>query len=208
VATAEILTVGHSTLPYQRFVELLRRAGVTAIADVRTAPYSRRVPQFNRETLVDALRGDGISYVYLGQELGGRPADRRFYCDGVADYEKMATAELFKDGLRRLLDGAGKFRIAVMCAEHDPLDCHRCLLVGRALAAQGVRISHIMSDGAVLPHAQIEDRLLQLAGRGGDDLFATRAEQLAIAYRARARTAAFAEPPSGINGPMAAERES
>jgi len=202
VEAIEVLTIGHSTLPYERFLELLRRSSVTAIVDVRTAPYSRHSPQFNRETLSGDLRVDGIAYVFLGQELGGRPSERQFYCDGVADYERMSRTEDFGKGLERILKGAKKHRIALMCSERDPLDCHRCLLVGRALAEGGVRVNHIMGDGHLVSQAEIEDKLLELSRRSMDDLFAPRAERLAAAYRERARRVAFAEQQPNPVGPM------
>jgi uncharacterized protein (DUF488 family) len=205
VEVAAVLTIGHSTLPYERFLELLRRANVTAVADVRTAPYSRQFPQFNREILSNELRADGIAYVFLGKELGGRPSQRQFYCDGVADYERMSGTTEFGKGLERVLDGAKKYRIALMCSERDPLDCHRCLLVGRALAHRGVRVSHILGDGQVVSHAEIEDRLLELSGRSTGDLFAPDSERLAAAYRERARKVAFNEPQPDPGGPIAAE---
>jgi uncharacterized protein (DUF488 family) len=203
--TLEVFTVGHSTLSYERFIALLRHAGVNAVADVRTSPFSRHFPQFNRDTLKSELRLDGVSYVFLGEELGGRPRDRMLYRDGVADYEKMATCEGFGKGLERVVEGAKRYRIALMCSEHDPLDCHRCLLVSRALVKKGVRVSHILSDGIVASQARIEDRLLELAGRKSDDLFAPPEDRLAAAYRDRARKVAFPEPQPAPRGPVAAE---
>ncbi|WP_439406654.1 DUF488 family protein [Bradyrhizobium sp. DASA03076] len=190
----EVLTIGHSMHSWESFISLLRQARVTAIADVRSAPYSSHFPHFNRDKLSTVLRADGISYVFLGKELGGRPKEPCFYCQGVADYEKMAQAPGFKTGLGRVIKGAEKYRIALMCSERDPLDCHRCLLAGRALAQRGVRVSHILDDGSISAHLEIEDRLLQLSGRKADDLFAPYPERLATAYRERARKVAFAEP--------------
>jgi uncharacterized protein (DUF488 family) len=201
----DVLTIGHSNHPFEHFLALLRNAGVTAIADVRTSPYSRQQPHFNRDALPDELRRNGISYVFLGKELGGRPSDRQFYCDGIADYETMAKASAFGEGLNRVIDGARTYRIALMCSEHNPLDCHRCLLVGRALAERGVRVGHILSDGKTITHAEVEDRLLEIAGRSAGDFFAQRGERLAAAYRDRARKVAFAEPQPGPNGSIAAE---
>ena len=200
----EVLTIGHSNHPFEYFRALLRNAGVTAIADVRTSPYSRQQPHFNRDELRDELRLDGISYVFLGKELGGRPTEREFYCDGIADYEKMAKASEFSKGLDRVVDGAKKYRIALMCAEHNPLDCHRCLLVGRALAERGVRVGHILGDGELMTHAEVEDRLLELSGRSARDLFAEHTERLAAAYRDRARRVAFANPQPSPDGSIAA----
>lgn len=201
----DVLTIGHSTLSYECFLSLLRTAGVTAVVDVRTAPYSSYLPQFNRNALRDELRLDNIAYVFLGDALGGRPSGRQFYCEGVADYEKMATTGEFGKGLDRLVEGARKYRIALMCSEQDPLDCHRCLLVGRALAGRGVGVKHILSDGQVVAHSRIEEQLLAMSGRENDDLFASLEERLAAAYRERGRKVAFEEPKSDPQGPIAAE---
>src|SRR5437868_5239845 len=97
----EIFSIGHSSMSYEEFVRSLRNASVTAVADVRSMPFSRRNPQFNRDTLRDELRIDGIAYVFLGEELGGRPKEREYFCEGVADYEKMAKSSDFERGLRR-----------------------------------------------------------------------------------------------------------
>lgn len=201
----EVLTVGHSTLSWEHFLALLRIANVTAIADVRTLPFSRHYPHFNREELHHELLSNGISYVFLGKELGGRPSENRYYFNGIADYEKMAQTSEFNKGLDRVVEGAKKHRIALMCSERKPLECHRCLLVGRALAERGVRVSHILGDGRIVSHSEIEDMLLDVSGRGNDDLFASRAERLATAYREQARKVAFNEPQHNPGRPIAAE---
>jgi uncharacterized protein (DUF488 family) len=139
------------------------------------------------------LQMDGIAYSFLGKELGGRPTGSQYYCDGVADYERMAQSREFAHGLQRVLDGARKYRIALMCSEHDPLDCHRYLLVGRALAARGVAVKHILVDGTIADHREIEQQLLKSEGQHGGDLFLAPGERLAEAYRKRARKIAYAE---------------
>lgn len=195
-----ILTIGHSTLSYEEFIQALRRAGVTAVADVRSAPVSRHHPHFNRETLQQELRADGIAYVFLGDELGGRPKDRRLFCDGVADYEQMAREPAFNRGLQRVIEGATRYRIALMCSEHDPLDCHRCLLVGRALHERGNTVNHILLDGQQKSQAQVEDELLVIARQENRaDFFP--GDQLAAAYRFRSQRVAFPEggrPPPNV----------
>lgn len=188
----EVLTIGHSNHSIEHFLALLHGAGVTAIADVRSAPHSRHVPQFNHDALKATLRDAGIAHVYLGRELGGRPQNRQQYRDGVADYEKIAAGETFQAGLRRVLDGAATHRVALMCAEQHPLDCHRCLLVGRALAARGARVRHILPDGATATQADIEAELLRRTDRDKEDLFMSSEERLAAAYREYARKVAFA----------------
>lgn len=192
----EILTIGHSSLNYEQFLALLRGAGVSAVADIRSVPSSRHFPQFNRETLKAGLRSDGIKYVFLGAELGGRPQNKNFYCDGIADYEKMAGDINFKEGIDRVLRGAKQYRIALMCSEHDPLDCHRCLLVGRALTERGMAVSHILSNGSQISQSQIEEQLIQECGHGGKDFFAEDKERLIGAYRKRSRKVSFRDPNS------------
>lgn len=200
-----VYSIGHSNLTYERFLSLLRQAGVTAVADVRSAPYSRHSPQFNKDTLKEELRRDQVKYSFLGNELGGRPKASQFYCDGIADYERMAQAPEFKIGIERVLEGARKYRVALMCSEHDPLDCHRCLLVGRALVERGARVEHIQSDGQIESHDKIERRLLQLAGGQDADLFIPYDDQLAEAYRNRARKVAFQLPLNEPANSLAAE---
>ncbi len=191
-----VFTIGHSDHSFGSLVKMLHKYGITAIADVRSVPLSRWSPQFNKDQLKIALRNEGISYVYLGKELGGRPRQPDFYCEGIADYEKMAQAPDFRNGLNRVILGAKTEKIALMCSERDPLDCHRCLLVGRELSNSGVDVGHILSDGTALAQEAIEDRLLNIEGKNRNDLFASRFELLATAYRERSRKVAFASPPN------------
>ena len=189
-AAVEVLTIGHSTHPWERFVALLRGVNVTAIGDVRSSPYSRHCPQFDREELREQLRRNGIAYVFLGRELGGRPADRSLYRDGIADYERMASASELGKGLDRVVDGARQHRIALLCSEQDPLDCHRTVLVSRRLAERGAAVEHLLADGGRKAHAAVEEELLERSGDGAPDLFTTaedRAQRLARAYRERER---------------------
>ncbi|HTW72606.1 MAG TPA: DUF488 domain-containing protein [Acetobacteraceae bacterium] len=193
----DVLTIGHSSHTMEHFLALLREAGVTAVADVRSAPHSRHVPQFNHDALKATLREAGIAHVYLGRELGGRPQNKAQYRDGVADYEKIAASDAFQAGLQRVLDGAATHRIALMCAEQFPQDCHRCLLVGRALASRGVRVCHLLPDGGMATQADIEADLLRRTGRDKGDLFLSPEERLALAYREYAHKVAFAAAEQG-----------
>ncbi|MBU6472781.1 MAG: DUF488 domain-containing protein [Alphaproteobacteria bacterium] len=185
-----LFTIGHSTHSFERFLALLSGAGIEAVADVRTAPVSRFCPQFNKARLDEALRAAGLSYAFLGKELGGRPDDPALYTNGIADFERMAKSAAFHKGIDRVIVQARERRLALMCSEKHPLDCHRCLLVGRALAARGAAVQHILSDGTQTEQREIEEHLL--AG-SEDDLFTPRAERLAAAYRARTRKVAFAK---------------
>ncbi|SRR5712691_1740377 len=185
----DLLTIGHSNLAADRFIALLAGTGVTAVADVRSVPFSRWCPWFSGKPLAERLAREGVAYAALGDALGGRPRDPKLFCDGVADYEAMAATAAFRAGLDRVVDARGRHRVCLMCAEREPLDCHRCLLVARALAGRGLTVGHILADGTVEPHTATEQRLLALPG-GEDDLFRDPAQRLADAYRRRARAIA------------------
>jgi uncharacterized protein (DUF488 family) len=191
--TRPILTIGHSRHSWERFAGLLGGAKVEALADIRSTPRSRFSPHFNKNELAAALAARNITYVFLGETLGGRPQNPELYTDGVADYEKMAASAEFRLGLARLMDEAEEHRLAVMCSEADPLNCHRCLLVSRALADAGTEVSHILASGAMVTHAEAEDRLLELENLAeGDLLTSPRDKRLVQAYRSRSRKFAYA----------------
>src|SRR5215470_10557626 len=185
----DLLTIGHSNLEADRFVALLKGAGVTAIADVRSVPFSRWCPWFSGKPLAERLAREGIAYAAFGDALGGRPRDPALYCDGVADYEAMAATAVFRAGLDRVIDATRRHRVCLMCAERAPLDCHRCLLVARAFVGRGLAVGHILADGSIEAHRMTEQRLLALPG-GEVDLFRDPAQRLADAYRRRARAIA------------------
>jgi len=181
----DCLTIGHSNLPADQFLARLKAQGVTAITDVRSVPFSRRFPWFSSRPLSERLQSKGIAYVTMGDTLGGRPSNRALYCDGIADYEAMAGTADFHAGIDRVMAEMIRHRLCLMCAEREPLDCHRCLLVGRAIASRGYSIGHILGDGSIEAHSTTEERLL--AGlRPAGDLFADRESRLAEAYRSRA----------------------
>jgi uncharacterized protein (DUF488 family) len=188
-----ILTIGHSRHSLERFLALLKEAQVAAVADIRSAPVSRFAPHFNKAALAASLQAHGIDYVFLGKALGGRPERPELYTGGIADYEKMSASAEFRAGLGQLKGVAECRRVAVLCAEADPLDCHRCLLVGRALADAGIDAGHILPSGAVITHEEAEDRLLQIEGGLAEAglLLRSRAERLAEAYRSRNRRSAY-----------------
>ena len=186
----DLFSIGHSNIPADRFIAMLRAAGANAIADVRTTPASRHFPWFARKNLAARLEREGMAYLTYGETLGGRPRDAALYRDGVADYEAMARQPDYQAGITRLIADAARHRVCMMCAEREPLDCHRCLLVARTLAARGLAVGHVLHDGAIEPHAATEQRLLQRDG-GSDDLFTGQDARIAAAYRRRARAVAY-----------------
>jgi uncharacterized protein (DUF488 family) len=174
----QLFSVGHSNHPIGHFVSLLKDAGVTLLADVRSYPVSRYAPQFNREALAKSLEDNGIAYLYLGKELGGKAR------------EKISMQD-FERGLERLLSETVRHRVAMMCAERDPLNCHRWLWLSRELTARGIEVAHILADGKIESQFETENRLLAAEGLAGDDFF-PRGQRLADAYRARSRHHAVA----------------
>lgn len=186
-----VLTVGHSSHTIDDFIGLIKGAGITAIADVRSAPYSRFQPQFNKEQLERSLKEHGVAYVFLGRELGARSDEPSCYIDGRVQYDRLAALPKFKEGVRRVLDGARKRRVALMCAEREPLDCHRTLLVGRALVELGSEVAHLHADGVVEPHGQAMRRLVRMVGLPEDDLFRSHEELVAEALSIQSKRVAY-----------------
>lgn len=177
-----LYTLGHSVHPLERFGELLAAHGVDAVADVRSSPYSRYNPQYNRENLRASLRALGTAYVFLGEELGARSDDPACYENGRVSYLRLARTDPFRKGLDRVLEGMRKFRVALLCAEKDPLFCHRALLVSRRLAERGVAVAHIGPDAALETHEELETRLLRHLGLPERDLLRSREQVLDEAY--------------------------
>ena len=150
-------------------------------------------PQFNREGLQQVLRAHGTKYVFLGKELGARAKDPTCYQDGKVQYDRLARTDLFQHGLERVKTGTATFRIALMCAEKDPLDCHRTILVARNLADEGMTIRHILADGTSEEHGDSIERLLGSQKAAQDDLFMPREERVNAAYRRRGEQIAYQE---------------
>jgi len=162
--SVELFSIGHSTHTLEALVSILKRHGVTEVADVRSTPYSRFNPQFNRDSLADSLASHGIRYVFLGRELGGRPDDPACYENGRVRYDRVAATPVFQRGLDRVIQDAAACNVAMMCAEKEPLECHRALLVAQALGDRGVAVQHIRADGTLEDHGAAMDRLLVMHG--------------------------------------------
>lgn len=185
-----IYTIGHSNHSARRFIDLLLGAAVDCVADVRSTPFSRRNPQFSQKALAASLKDAGIEYWFLGDALGARPKDPDCYEGGKASYARISATPAFQEAIHALIDGSHAKRIALMCAEKEPLDCHRTILVGRALAQRDTDLAHIHADGRIEPHAELEERLLHLA-KEHVDLLSSRDAALARAYDKRGRQMAF-----------------
>jgi uncharacterized protein (DUF488 family) len=177
-----VYSVGHSTHSLEHFLSLLRTHGITAVCDVRSKPYSRLNPQYNREMLKNVLQEGDIAYVFLGAELGARSEDLACFEGGRVRYELVVRTALFRAGLDRVREGMKHFRVALMCAEKDAADCHRTILVARHLENLGLEIRHIDAEGGWESQAAVMQRVLLALKLPEKDLFHSRAEMLANAY--------------------------
>ena len=163
----EVFTVGHSNHPAERFVELLAARKTDVVADVRSQPYSRYNPQFNKKPLERTLQEAGMDYCFLGREIGGMPNDDEFYDDdGYVLYRELAATERFKRGLAELKERLEQDRTVIMCAEENPRSCHRGLLIGRELRRVGVTVIHIRWSGV----EEVEPAFDPSGGTGSDEI--------------------------------------
>lgn len=180
--TSVLYTIGHSNHEISRFLALLRLHGITALGDVRSHPYSRYLPQYCRDNLKNTLADAGLAYVFLGKELGARSDNPACYLKGKVQYDRLARESCFAEGIRRVVQGMDRYRIALLCAEKDPIECHRALLVARRISEAGFAVAHIHADGSLERHEELESRLLACCKLPEGDLFTSRKEFLTEAY--------------------------
>ena len=186
-----IYTIGYSSFEVDSFVETLKKYKIDAIVDVRSSPYSQYKPEFNRESLRDSLKKNNIAYVFLGEECGARIKDHSCYINGKVDYALVAKTNLFKKGMQRLLNGAQKYTLALMCAEKDPITCHRTILICRNLQNEGVDIRHILENGDIELHKDSEQRLLKIFKLNQPELFRSEQQRLDDAYTRQGEKIAY-----------------
>jgi uncharacterized protein (DUF488 family) len=188
-----VYTIGHSTHSIKRLIELLSLHHISVVCDVRSKPYSRMNPQFNRERLKDALRTAGIKYVFLGKELGARSEDKSCYRNGRVQYDLLAQTKLFREGIKRVKKGAKEYRIALMCAEKEPLECHRTILLAPQLFNEGLTVKHILYDGQIEDHVHTVERLISLLKMPSADMFREHDAVVRDAYARQATEIAYRE---------------
>jgi uncharacterized protein (DUF488 family) len=187
----KLFTIGHSNHELSELVRLLRMHQITAVADVRSSPFSARLQQFNKPVLKAALEQAGIAYVFLGNELGARRSEQDCYVNGQARYDLIEKTPAFHEGISRVLKGIEKYRMTLLCAEKDPITCHRTILVCRELRRRGVEIDHILADGKLESHSELERRLRTQLGLDQPSLFETSEQQLEEAYNRQALKIAY-----------------
>jgi uncharacterized protein (DUF488 family) len=188
-----VRTIGHSTHPLETLLSLLEQHGATAVADVRSVPFSRFNPQFNRDALERGLMQRSIKYAFLGRELGARSDDPSCYENGRVRYDRLARTELFRTGVERVARGASAHRIVLLCAEKEPLECHRAILVSPALVDRGCAVEHILADGSLESHDAAMRRLLDLWGLPHHDLFRSPDQLIAEALARQEERIAFVD---------------
>ena len=200
LSNTSIFTIGHSSLELEAFLRILVTHEVKIVCDVRSRPGSFRFPQFNREPLEACLISADIKYEFLGNALGGRPSDPGVYhADGVVNYEERRKAKDFGAGIDRALELSSATNIALMCAEEDPLQCHRFLMISPSLLERGLTPSHIRRGGELESQREAEDRLLKLhdlaAFDSGSLFICERDVALQDAFRLQSQEFAFRASP-------------
>jgi uncharacterized protein (DUF488 family) len=203
VTTGTVFTIGHSNREVGDFLSVLTSHDVTILCDVRSRPASFRFPQFNREPLEALLASVALRYEFFGEALGGRPDDpRAYYSDGRVDYAARRKSPEFAAGMDRLLELSCAANIVLMCAEEDPLQCHRFLMVCPALLERGIVPKHIRRGGILESQRDAEDRLLELHGRTafatGSLFVSERDSAIEEALQLQSREFAFRASPEAI----------
>lgn len=188
---SRIHTIGYAPHTIESFVAALEKFNITAIADVRSKPYSKFKPEFNREDLKKALINHSIEYVFLGDNIGARIKAPECYKNGQANYELISKHPLFQEGIERLLREMETFSIALMCAEKDPTNCHRTILICKQLKKHKIQIYHIIDANTFEEHTKTEYRLMKLYHLDQPDLFMKNTEQLEEAYNRQGEQIAY-----------------
>lgn len=186
-------TIGHSNHTPETFIALLRLHRIRAIADVRSSPYSRFAPQFNKDPIASLLARNRVVYVFLGNHLGARPNDPDCYRNGAIDFARLSQTDFFQEGLARARKGASQCNLALMCTEKDPIQCHRTILVCRHLRNKGTIIKHILEDGELEDNRDSERRLMDSLHIETTDLFKTSEDLVEEAYDRQGERIAYHE---------------
>lgn len=150
-----IYTIGHSNVPLEKLIELLKLHSIELVVDIRSEPYSKYASQFNKAEIEPVIKRCGFDYLYIGHKLGGKPRSPGFCTPGGApDYEKMAESEIFLDGISEMEGLAEQRKLVLMCSEADPKVCHRDRLLARVFRSRGNTVNHILHDGSICQEDQ------------------------------------------------------
>jgi uncharacterized protein (DUF488 family) len=190
----EIYSIGYASYSISDFLKVLADYGIDVVADVRSQPYSRFKPEFNRENLKNVLQTNNIGYAFLGDQCGARIDAPECYVDGKIDFDRVRQNKEFQKGLRRLRKAMENYRIAIMCAERDPINCHRAILICRNLRSEQVVIKHIVENGLVENNLDTEKRLIRIHRLDQALLYPSDAERIEEAYNLQGEIIAYTDP--------------
>lgn len=157
------VTIGYGNMQLDEFINLLLVTRVNYLVDIRTTPFSKYKPAFNKQNLQEALLKKGITYLWLGDSLGGRPSDDSCYFEnGTVDYVKTSQTEAFKAGMEKLLDLRIPYNVAIMCTEKEPSECHRFLMVSRVLSEKGYDVTHVLGIKKYVLQKELEKKIMNI----------------------------------------------
>ena len=188
-----IFTIGYSVHEIYDFINILKKYNINALADVRSQPFSGYKPEYNKKPLSISLKKENIIYIFLGEECGARTSNSECYSNGKANYSLIANTDSFKKCINRIKKGMKKYNICLMCAEKDPVNCHRTVLICRNLKYDYINIKHILSDGSLEDHSLTEKRMMKLNKIPESDLFMPKEELLQKAYDKQGEKIAYSE---------------
>jgi uncharacterized protein (DUF488 family) len=177
-----IFTIGHSNLDISDFINLLLANKIELVVDVRSAPYSKLYPHFNRNPLEVSLTKNSIKYIFLGDSVGGRSNNIKDYSKGRVMYKKIAEKKEYISSINTIIQNSSKYKIVLMCSEKEPLECHRTLLISRSIEAHMVKILHIHRDGQIESQSEGIQRLLKIWKLDSPNLFGEDAERIDEAF--------------------------
>ena len=186
----DLYTIGHSTHPIKKFIDLLKLHNINYVIDVRSTPYSKYAQEYDKDNISQILMNNNISYAFMGRYFGARQDNKLLYNNqGYLDFEKVSASDFFNIGLQNVIKGMENNRIALMCLEKKPIDCHRAILVANAFYIQGLSVKHILENGNIETHEELNNELLNLyfPDRNQINLFdnKTDEEYLKNAYKLR-----------------------
>ncbi|MCG9127604.1 DUF488 domain-containing protein [Candidatus Poribacteria bacterium] len=155
-----IYTVGYGSRSITEFIEVLKQYHIAFLIDVRSIPYSRYKPEFSKKPLENEVEKHGIRYVFMGELLGGKPDDESCYVEGLVDYEKVKKMDFFQQGIERIQTAfSQQQRVALMCSEGKPEQCHRFKLVATTLSTLDLPVVHIDENNEQKTQEEIIERI-------------------------------------------------
>lgn len=189
--TSTIYTTGYAGHTIPSLVQLLQAIGITVLADVRSTPFSGRRPEMDKPALMQALRDGGMRYIFMGEQLGGRPRNPKLYRAGKIDPQALLAHEGYKTGVARLIAGAAEHTICLLCAERDPISCHRGLYIAESLQEAGMQVRHLIGGEQPEDHQATRARMAELVNMEHADLFASENARLTMAIEHMREKIAF-----------------